>query len=107
MTPYLSDPQPMETLLDSTKIQRNPKAIYDLYAVANHRGATTHSGHYFAYVLNHEEKQWYKMNDSVTEKIENERDLCGPLAYMLFYRRREKAMKKKEEGQQVEVEASA
>jgi ubiquitin C-terminal hydrolase len=60
--------------------------VYDLYGIANHEGGLR-GGHYFAYCKNIDGK-WYKFNDQRVS-IKPESELISPLAYCLFYRRKE------------------
>ena len=69
--------------------------IYDLFAVANHRGGL-HGGHYFAYCKNYLDNNWYEFNDSNVSKIEK-KDIVTKGAYVLFYSKREKNQINEEE----------
>jgi ubiquitin C-terminal hydrolase len=60
--------------------------IYDLYGVCNHSGGVM-GGHYTAYVKNAENK-WLHFNDSNVEVVDNVEKIVSPLAYCLFYRKK-------------------
>jgi ubiquitin C-terminal hydrolase len=60
--------------------------IYDLYAVSNHIGSLA-GGHYTAHCRNVSDGKWYTFNDSMVSPM-NESSLCGPVAYVLFYKLR-------------------
>ena len=65
----------------------NPKSFkYDLYGVCNHVGGIM-GGHYTAFVRN-AENQWLHYNDRNVEVIENTQSVVSPLAYCLFYRKK-------------------
>jgi len=61
-------------------------AIYDLYAISNHIGGMS-GGHYTAYALNKNDKNWYKFDDSKCSPIDASQ-VVSPDAYLLFYRLR-------------------
>ena len=63
-----------------------PNMIYDLYGVVIHQGATTNSGHYYAYCKSTSGK-WYDCNDSFIGPI-SEQHALNKQAYMLFYQKR-------------------
>jgi ubiquitin C-terminal hydrolase len=80
---------PVEEPLDLSKYVRgyNPSSYqYDLFGVCNHMGGPT-GGHYTAFVKNAENK-WCHYNDRSVENVANIRDLVTPMAYCLFYRKR-------------------
>jgi ubiquitin C-terminal hydrolase len=60
--------------------------VYDLYGICNHMGGTT-GGHYTAFVKNAENK-WNHYNDRSVESVGNVKDIITPLAYCLFYRKK-------------------
>jgi ubiquitin carboxyl-terminal hydrolase 8 len=60
--------------------------IYDLYGVCNHIGGVS-GGHYTAIVRNIK-GEWIHYNDNIIEKIENPREIINPMAYCLFYRKK-------------------
>jgi ubiquitin C-terminal hydrolase len=76
---------------------------YDLFAVMIHSGSTPSSGHYYGYMKQFHDAQWYKFNDELvtgpfTEEEVAEASFGGvkinklgykssQTAYMLFYRR--------------------
>lgn len=63
--------------------------IYDLYAVCNHIG-NIYMGHYTAFVKNSSD-EWLHYNDQTVEKIDNpETAIVTPMAYCLFYRKKNK-----------------
>jgi ubiquitin carboxyl-terminal hydrolase 8 len=59
---------------------------YDLFGIANHQG-TAMGGHYFSYVKTANEK-WYQFNDTNVSEIADTTRLVSPMAYCLFYRKR-------------------
>jgi len=61
-------------------------ALYDLYAVSCHGGGLG-GGHYWAYVKNHKDGNWYNMNDSSTGPMRAS-SVKTSEAYLLFYVRR-------------------
>jgi hypothetical protein len=50
------------------------------------------SGHYTAAVLNHQDQQWYLMNDESCRKLSDAHQVVTNNAYLLFYRRRNMPM---------------
>lgn len=65
------------------------KAAYKLHAVFIHQGQANY-GHYWIYILDHKENQWWKFNDSTVTKVaESEifHDTTGSTAnpYFLVY----------------------
>lgn len=65
------------------------KLAYKLHAVFMHQGQANY-GHYWIYILDHDEQQWWKYNDSIVSKVnESEiyRDTTGDTAnpYFLVY----------------------
>jgi ubiquitin carboxyl-terminal hydrolase 8 len=65
----------------------NPNSYkYDLYGVCNHVGGTM-GGHYTAFVRN-SENQWLHCNDRHVEVVDNPQHVVTPMAYCLFYRKK-------------------
>ena len=65
----------------------NPVSFkYDLYGVCNHVGGVM-GGHYTAFVRN-SENQWIHFNDNHMEMVENPQNIVSPMAYCLFYRKK-------------------
>ena len=60
--------------------------VYELYGICNHSGGVL-GGHYTAFVKNAEEK-WIHYNDTSVEVIEDLKRMITPLAYCLFYRKK-------------------
>jgi ubiquitin carboxyl-terminal hydrolase 8 len=60
--------------------------VYDLFGVCNHIGGVM-GGHYTSFVRNAENK-WLHCNDHSVEIIENSSNIVSPLAYCLFYRKK-------------------
>ena len=60
--------------------------IYDLFGVCNHIGGVM-GGHYTSFVRNAENK-WLHCNDHSVEIIDNSNNIVSPLAYCLFYRKK-------------------
>ena len=83
---------PLENL-DLSKYIRGYNAsqyIYDLYAVCNHIG-NIYMGHYTAFVKT-ANNDWVHYNDQTVEKISNPESIVTPMAYCLFYRKKNKAL---------------
>jgi ubiquitin carboxyl-terminal hydrolase 8 len=59
---------------------------YDLYGVCNHMGGVM-GGHYTAFVK-HAENKWIHFNDSSVELVDDPNNIITPLAYCLFYRKK-------------------
>lgn len=65
----------------------NPNVYkYDLFGVCNHVGNVS-GGHYTAFVKN-AENDWIHYNDNVVEKVNNPDVIISPMAYCLFYRKK-------------------
>jgi ubiquitin carboxyl-terminal hydrolase 8 len=60
--------------------------IYDLYGICNHMGGVM-GGHYTAFIRN-SENVWYHCNDRNIEHVENPSSIITPMAYCLFYRKK-------------------
>lgn len=60
--------------------------VYDLYGICNHMGGTS-GGHYTAFVKN-AMNQWYHFNDRNVSRVENLTEMVTPMAYCLFYRKK-------------------
>jgi ubiquitin carboxyl-terminal hydrolase 8 len=59
--------------------------IYELYGVCNHMG-NVHGGHYTAFVKRG--GKWVHFNDSQVTVLNSEQDVVTPMAYCLFYRKK-------------------
>jgi ubiquitin carboxyl-terminal hydrolase 8 len=59
---------------------------YDLYGICNHVGGVL-GGHYTAFVKN-VDNQWLHYNDSNVEIISSSTNIVTPMAYCLFYRKK-------------------
>lgn len=73
--------------LDIQKIVLNSDNFntkYKLKAIINHSGTTLNYGHYYTYAYSDIHEKWYNFNDDNVMEIE-ERFLCTPNAYLLFY----------------------
>jgi ubiquitin carboxyl-terminal hydrolase 8 len=67
----------------------NPSSYkYDLYAICNHMGSV-YGGHYTAFVRNYAD-EWIHYNDTNIGIISNPESIVTPLAYCLFYRKKNK-----------------
>jgi ubiquitin carboxyl-terminal hydrolase 8 len=80
---------PVEEPLDLSKYVHGYNAAsyqYELYGICNHMGGPT-GGHYTAFVKNSENK-WIHFNDRSVETVGNPKDMITPLAYCLFYRKK-------------------
>ena len=65
----------------------NPQSYkYELYGVCNHIGGVL-GGHYTAFVRN-VENQWLHYNDSNVEIVPSSSNVITPMAYCLFYRKK-------------------
>jgi len=65
----------------------NPSSYkYDLYGICNHIGGVM-GGHYTAFVRNLD-NQWLHYNDSNVEIVPSETNVITPMAYCLFYRKK-------------------
>jgi ubiquitin C-terminal hydrolase len=74
----------------SKESQHRPEeCIYDLYAVAEHKGNLT-TGHYTALVLKKDgnKLKWVHCNDELIKSVSNDQYVVSPNAYLLFYIRR-------------------
>jgi ubiquitin carboxyl-terminal hydrolase 8 len=60
--------------------------IYDLYGICNHMGGVM-GGHYTAFVKN-SENQWLHCNDRNIDLVQNPSSIITPMAYCLFYRKK-------------------
>jgi ubiquitin carboxyl-terminal hydrolase 8 len=60
--------------------------IYELYGICNHIGGVM-GGHYTAFVRNSEMK-WLHFNDANVDIVQNTSNLISPMAYCLFYRKK-------------------
>ena len=60
--------------------------VYDLFGVCNHNGGTT-GGHYSAFVK-HISNKWVHFNDNIIESVQNPNKMITPMAYCLFYRKK-------------------
>lgn len=60
--------------------------VYDLFGVCNHVGNVM-GGHYTSFVKN-ASNEWIHYNDSSVNKIENIDSILSPMAYCLFYRKK-------------------
>lgn len=59
---------------------------YDLFGVCNHIGNVS-GGHYTAFVKN-AENNWVHYNDNIVEKVNSPEAVISPMAYCLFYRKK-------------------
>jgi len=59
---------------------------YDLYGVCNHIGGVM-GGHYTSFVRN-SENIWLHFNDNSVELLTNNKNVITPMAYCLFYRKK-------------------
>jgi len=78
---------PLENLdLSKYVVGYNPKSyVYDLFGICNHMGSIM-GGHYTSYVKN-VSGEWIHFNDTQVDII-NERQIVSPMAYTLFYRKK-------------------
>ncbi|KAF8817763.1 putative Ubiquitin carboxyl-terminal hydrolase 64E, partial [Cardiosporidium cionae] len=78
-TPWIPSPEEIEeeSFLNEESINKNildystqGPYVYELYAILVHSGSAM-GGHYFAYIKNLVNRQWYCFNDSVVSLIQN------------------------------------
>jgi ubiquitin carboxyl-terminal hydrolase 8 len=62
------------------------KYVYELYGVCNHIG-NVWGGHYTAFVKT-ADKKWLHFNDTTVEILDSEEKVVTPMAYCLFYRKK-------------------
>jgi ubiquitin carboxyl-terminal hydrolase 8 len=79
---------PLENLDLSTYVKGYNASSYkyDLFGVCNHMGGVM-GGHYTAFVR-HAENKWIHFNDSSVELVDDSNKIITPLAYCLFYRKK-------------------
>jgi ubiquitin carboxyl-terminal hydrolase 8 len=79
---------PLENLNLSPYVRGYNKETYkyDLYGICNHMGGVM-GGHYTAYVRN-SENQWLHCNDRNIDVVQNPESVVTPMAYCLFYRKK-------------------
>jgi len=79
---------PLENLdLSKYVIGYKPKSyVYDLFGVCNHMGGVL-GGHYTSFVKNNS-GQWNNYNDQMIEQVSNPSEIVSPMAYCLFYRKK-------------------
>ena len=79
---------PLENL-DLSKYVRGYNAsthVYNLFGICNHVGGVM-GGHYTAFVK-HADNNWVHYNDRNVEIVENPDQMIDPMAYCLFYRKK-------------------
>ena len=54
---------------------------YQLYGIIVHTGPSADIGHYFCYVRSPQNSQWYKMDDTSVQKV-NEKEVLAAKAYL-------------------------
>jgi len=64
--------------------------VYELYGVCNHIGSVM-GGHYTSFVKN-ATNEWIHYNDSNVDIMENTSNVVSPMAYCLFYRKKNKLL---------------
>jgi len=79
---------PLENLDMSTYIRgyNSKKYIYDLFGICNHTGGVL-GGHYTSFVKN-SQNEWIHYNDTNVEIIKDTQKIITPMAYCLFYRKK-------------------
>jgi ubiquitin carboxyl-terminal hydrolase 8 len=79
---------PLENLDLSSYVEGYNSAsyVYDLYGVCNHYGGVL-GGHYTAFVKN-AQNDWIHFNDNSIEKVQDPSKIITPMAYCLFYRKK-------------------
>ena len=71
-------------------VAREVNHIYRLYALIVHEGYSTRQGHYFAYIKNLENHNWYRYDDSTVTKVGKDLSAVRRTtqnAYILFYKK--------------------
>lgn len=61
--------------------------MYDCFGVSNHMGGMG-GGHYTAYSRALTSRNWYSLNDSITNKCHDTSGIISSSAYVLYYQRR-------------------
>mmetsp|Transcript_15523 Transcript_15523/g.48578 ORF Transcript_15523/g.48578 Transcript_15523/m.48578 type:complete len:1140 (-) Transcript_15523:33-3452(-) len=96
------------TNLDLTSLVLDPTtaplAHYELYAVLNHVGSSSSSGHYTAIVRSANDGAWYRCDDATVTPVDED-EIVTPQAYVLCYRRKGDVGKVVEECTEDEGEA--
>ena len=59
---------------------------YYLYAISNHSGSFS-EGHYWAFCYNEPLKEWFKLNDEKTSKVNIKNENPSSSALTFYYRR--------------------
>jgi ubiquitin C-terminal hydrolase len=79
---------PLENLDMSRYITgyNSKKYIYDLFGICNHSGGVL-GGHYTSFVKN-SQNEWIHYNDTNVEIIKDTQKIVTPMAYCLFYRKK-------------------
>ena len=79
---------PIENLdLSRYVLGYNPKSyVYDLFGICNHTG-NTNGGHYSTFVK-HASNKWIHFNDNIIEIVDDPVKMVTPMAYCLFYRKK-------------------
>ena len=72
------------------EVSRELNHVYRLYALIVHEGNSTTQGHYYAYIKNLENSNWYRYDDSVVTKVG--KDLSNVKkntqnVYIMFYQK--------------------
>ena len=83
---------PIDTLDLSSFVQGYHSSTfqYELYGVCNHIGDIM-GGHYSAFVKTYK-NEWFHCNDHIIEKVENIQHIITPMAYCLFYRKKNNSL---------------
>ena len=61
--------------------------VYDLFGVCNHIGGVA-GGHYTSFSKKLATKEWYHFNDTNVNLVTNINEIVSPIAYTLFYRKK-------------------
>ena len=67
-------------------VYKDGNTFLKLYAVISHIGPSSMSGHFVAYCKNHNDKKWYKYNDSIVTPCERKEEFRDGMPYILFYK---------------------
>jgi len=79
---------PLENLDLSNYVEgyNSSSYVYDLYGICNHYGGVL-GGHYTAFIKN-AQNNWIHFNDNSVEKVPDPSKIITPMAYCLFYRKK-------------------
>jgi len=88
ITTYVNFPFNLQLADYVLSTERRDCLDYKLYAVCNHLGNVSGSGHYTTYFYHQTESKWYIANDGIVDEMSSENIITND-AYLLFYNRQE------------------